>query len=77
MQSYGLTKATVNTLVSISTCTYNDAYVYTCCVQATHDEAIQSRVHLKLMSESEQQSQVLEEFKLRREKERTKLSEWA
>lgn len=42
-------------------------------LQATHDEAIQTRVHLKLMSESEQQSQVLEEFKLRREKERTKL----
>ena len=45
-------------------------------VQATHDEAIQSRVHLKLMSESEEQTQALEEFKLRREKERTKLSEF-
>ena len=44
-------------------------------LQVTHDEAIQSRVHLKLMSESEGQSQALEEFKLRREKERTKLSE--
>ena len=44
-------------------------------IQATHDEAVQTRVHLKLMSESEEQSQKLEEFKLRREKERTKLSE--
>ncbi|CAI8029915.1 hypothetical protein GBAR_LOCUS16979 [Geodia barretti] len=42
-------------------------------LQATHDEAIQSRVHLKLMSESEEQTQALEEFKLRREKERIKL----
>ena len=45
-------------------------------VQATHDEAIQSRVHLKLMSESEEQTQALEEFKLRRKKERTKLGEF-
>ena len=45
------------------------------CPQATHDEAIQIRTNLRLQTEEEEQRQNIEEFKLKREKERTKLSE--
>ena len=44
-------------------------------LQATHDEAVHIRTNLRLKTESEEQEQVLQEFKLKREKERTKLSE--
>ena len=43
-------------------------------LQATHDEAVHIRTNLRLTTESEEQEQVLQEFKLKREKERTKLS---
>ena len=43
-------------------------------LQATHDEAVHIRTNLRLKTESEEQEQVLQEFKLKREKERTKLS---
>ena len=36
---------------------------------------MQIRTNLRLKTESEEQEQVLQEFKLKREKERTKLSE--
>ncbi|XP_064395778.1 uncharacterized protein LOC135342867 [Halichondria panicea] len=42
-------------------------------LQATHDEAVHIRTNLRLKTESEEQEQVLQEFKLKREKERTKL----
>ena len=43
-------------------------------LQATHDDAVQTRTHLRLRTEAEEQEQKLQEFKLKREKERTKLS---
>lgn len=43
-------------------------------LQATHDEAVHIRTNLRLKTEAEEQEQVLQEFKLKREKERTKLS---
>ncbi len=43
--------------------------------QASHDQAIQIRANLRLMTETEEQEQNIEEFKLKREKERTKLSQ--
>ena len=43
-------------------------------LQATHDEAVQIRTNLRLKTEAEEQEQTLQEFKLKREKERTKLS---
>lgn len=44
-------------------------------LQATHDEAVHIRTNLKLKTEAEEQEQVLQEFKLKREKERTKLKQ--
>ena len=44
-------------------------------IQATHDDAVQNRTYLRLETEAEESRQNLEEFKLKREKERTKLSE--
>ena len=43
-------------------------------VQDTHDDAIMKRMQLKLYGETEEQEQVLAEFKLKREMQRTKLS---
>ena len=45
-------------------------------LQATHDDAVRTRMKLKLDAESEEQEQSIMEFRLKREKERTKLSEW-
>ena len=50
-------------------------YVASQSLQATHDDAVQTRTHLRLRTEAEEQEQRLQEFKLKREKERTKLSE--
>ena len=44
-------------------------------LQNTHDTAIETRTRLKLEKESSEQEQNLREFKLKREKERSKLSE--
>lgn len=44
-------------------------------LQATHDDAVRTRMKLKLDAESEEQEQTIMEFRLKREKERTKLSE--
>lgn len=44
-------------------------------LQATHDDAVRTRMKLKLDAESENQEQTIMEFRLKREKERTKLSE--
>ena len=44
-------------------------------LQNTHDDAVRTRMKLKLDAESEEQEQTIMEFKLKREKERTKLSE--
>ena len=52
-------------------------YVASQSLQATHDDAVQTRTHLRLSTEAEEQEQKLQEFKLKREKERTKLSELA
>ena len=49
-------------------------YVASQSLQATHDDAVQTRTHLRLRTEAEEQEQKLQEFKLKREKERTKLS---
>lgn len=49
-------------------------YVASASLQATHDDAVQTRTHLRLRTEAEEQEQRLQEFKLKREKERTKLS---
>ena len=49
-------------------------------LQATHDDAVRTRMKLKLDAESEEQEQTIMEFRLKREKERTKLSkagDWA
>ena len=45
-------------------------------IQNTHDDAIMKRMQIKLYGETEEQEQVLAEFKLKREMQRTKLSEW-
>lgn len=44
-------------------------------LQATHDNAVQTRTHIRLNKEAEEKEQVLLQFKLKREKQRTKLSE--
>ena len=51
-------------------------YVASPSLQATHDNAVSTRMSLKLDAESEEQEQALKEFRLKREKERTKLSEY-
>ena len=51
-------------------------YISTSLIQDTHDDAIMKRMQLKLYGETEEQEQVLAEFKLKREMQRTKLSEW-
>ena len=66
-------------LTPSSTCTSPSQVVYRGYVasqslQATHDDAVQTRTHLRLRTEAEEQEQKLQEFKLKREKERTKLS---
>ena len=43
-------------------------------LQATHDNAVQTRTHIRLNKEAEEKEQILLQFKLKREKERTKLS---
>lgn len=43
-------------------------------LQATHDSAVSTRMSLRLDAESEEQEQALKEFRLKREKERIKLS---
>lgn len=50
-------------------------YEATASLQATHDDAIQTRTNLRLLTEAQEQEQSLEEFKLKREKERTKLKQ--
>ena len=49
-------------------------YVASQSLQATHDDAVQTRTHLRLKTEAEEQEQKLKKFKLKREKERTILS---
>ena len=49
-------------------------YVASTALQATHDNAVSTRMSLKLDAESEKQEQALKEFRLKREKERIKLS---
>ena len=44
-------------------------------LQTTHDKAVQTRTHIRLNKEAEEKEQILSQFKLKREKERTKLSE--
>ena len=44
-------------------------------LQATHDHAVQTRTHIRLNKEAEEKEQILLQFKLKREKQRTKLSE--
>lgn len=44
-------------------------------LQDTHDDAIMKRMQLKLYGETEEQEQVLAEFKLKREMQRTKLKQ--
>ncbi|XP_065916827.1 STE20-like serine/threonine-protein kinase isoform X2 [Dysidea avara] len=46
-------------------------------LQNTHDDAIMKRMQLKLYGETEEQEQVLAEFKLKREMQRTKLNQEA
>ena len=45
-------------------------------LQATHDNAVQTRTHIRLNKEAEEKEQILLQFKLKREKQRTKLSEF-
>lgn len=45
-------------------------------LQATHDNAVQTRTYIRLNKEAEEKEQILLQFKLKREKQRTKLSEW-
>lgn len=52
-------------------------YEASAALQATHDRAVQTRTHIRLNKEAEEKEQVLLQFKLKREKERTKLSEFA
>ena len=49
-------------------------YEATPALQVTHDNAVSIRMSLKLDAESEEQEQSLKEFRLKREKERIKLS---
>ena len=49
-------------------------HILTSHIQDTHDDAIMKRMQLKLYGETEEQEQVLAEFKLKREMQRTKLS---
>lgn len=44
-------------------------------LQATHDNAVQTRTHIRLNKEAVEKEQVLLQFKLKREKERTKLKQ--
>ncbi len=46
-------------------------------LQTTHDNAVQTRTNIRLNKEAEEKEQVLLQFKLKREKDRNKLSEWA
>ena len=43
-------------------------------LQTTHDNAVQTRTHNRLNKEAEEKEQILLQFKLQREKQRTKLS---
>ena len=45
-------------------------------LQATHDNAVRTRMSLRLDAESEEQEQTIQKFQLTRENERTKLSEF-
>lgn len=44
-------------------------------LQSTHDKAVQTRTYIRLNKEAEQKEEVLQKFKLEREKKRAKLSE--
>lgn len=50
-------------------------YVASSTLQATHDNAVQTRTHIRLNKEAEEKEQVLLQFRLEREKQRTKLSQ--
>ena len=51
-------------------------YEASAALQSTHDKAVQTRTFIRLNKEAQQKEEILQKFKLEREKKRAKLSEF-